>query len=85
MGKYIEKTSHTKGLPAKGKVELLVAAGAVITTNEYQPNLICVVDNGPFEAAAYVYSEKEYMAFNYARDTRPKTWLTWDKVAEMVS
>lgn len=40
--------------------------------------LICVVDNGFFEAAAYCYDDKEYEAFHDKHDVRPKTWLTMD-------
>lgn len=36
--------------------------------------IICVVDNGPFEAAALCYSREEFVEF--ARpDGRPQTWL----------
>jgi hypothetical protein len=47
--------------------------------------LICVVDNGPFEAAAYCYSEKEFEAFTEP-DGRRKKWLVMDKAkAEKLS
>jgi len=41
--------------------------------------LICVVDNGIFEAAGYCYSESEFHAFNEASDHRQKIWLIMDK------
>ena len=42
--------------------------------------LICVVENGFFDAAAYIYSESEYKAFRPTlSDQRPRTWLTMDK------
>ena len=41
--------------------------------------LICVVDNGPFEAAGYAYSLREFEAFSRADDDRVRTWLTMDK------
>jgi len=40
--------------------------------------LICVVDNGFFEAAGYCFSEREFEVFT-APDPRPKTWLLMDK------
>ena len=47
--------------------------------------VVCVVDNGPFEAAAFAFSEAELEEF--ARpDPRPKTWLAMDrKLAEQLS
>ena len=41
--------------------------------------LICVVDNGPFEAAAFCYSEEEFKVFNSPTDTRPKDWILMDR------
>ena len=41
--------------------------------------LICVADNGPFEAACYCYDEREFLAFNVPTDHRPKKWLIMDK------
>jgi hypothetical protein len=40
--------------------------------------LICVVENGPFDAAAYCYNDGELKDFSY-QDGRMKTWLTLDK------
>lgn len=45
--------------------------------------VVCVVNNGIFEAAAYCYSEKEFQAFSRVEDTRPKTWLAFDKVSDV--
>ena len=40
--------------------------------------IICVVDNGPFEAAAFAYNDMELREF--ARpDPRPKAWLLMDR------
>ena len=43
--------------------------------------LICVVDNGLFEAAAFCYNGDEFSAFSDPRDGRPKTWvvMAYDK------
>ena len=47
--------------------------------------LICIVDNGMFEAAGFVYNEQEYNAFAYP-DGRPRTWLIMDReTAEKLS
>ncbi len=36
--------------------------------------IICVVDNGPFEAAAFAYSQEELNAFSFY-DERPRVWV----------
>ena len=45
---------------------------------EFQPNLICVIHNGHFDAAAYAYSreEFEYMARMSETDKRSRLWFT---------
>jgi len=41
--------------------------------------IICVIDNGPFEAAGYCYSPREFEEFSDPMDSRRKTWLLIDK------
>ena len=41
--------------------------------------LICVVNNGSFEAAGYCFSANEFDAFSRPSDVRPKKWLIMDK------
>ena len=74
MGYYINETSTGKELPAIGKAMALINDGAKEVQPEFQPNLICVVNNGMFDAAAYAYSEKEFNVFSQP-DGRLKTWL----------
>lgn len=40
--------------------------------------LICVVDNGMFEAAAFAYDDREFKEFSNPKDFRPKTWVLMD-------
>ncbi len=41
--------------------------------------ILCVVDNGPFEAAGFCYNEEELEAFKPTRyDGRPRQWLMLD-------
>ena len=40
-------------------------------------SLVCLVDNGPFVAAAVAYSEEEMRVFSRS-DGRPKTWYVID-------
>jgi len=47
--------------------------------------IICVVDNGPFEAAGFCHSEREFECFTNP-DPRPKRWLIMDlKLAQKLS
>jgi hypothetical protein len=62
-------------LPASGKAQKLIEDGAKVVNAEFQPNLVCVVDNGFFEAAGYCFNENEFEAFNSPSDPRPKIWL----------
>lgn len=83
MGKYINKTSTGKGLSAFGKARELIADGAKMVSDEsYQENMICVVENGMFEAAGYAFCEAEYEAFKRP-DGRPKIWLVHPLASEL--
>lgn len=81
MGYYINKVGG-KDLPAKGKAIQIIADGGTRVDNEFQENLICVVDNGFFEAAAYCYSLEEFNEFN-KNDGRSKIWVTHPKAKEL--
>lgn len=86
MGQYINKTSTGERLGPMffQKREGLIADGATqISDKEFVPNMICIVDNGMFGAAAYCYSEEEYRVFRRP-DGRQKVWLTHPKAAELV-
>lgn len=41
---------------------------------KFMENLVCVVDNGLFEAAGYCFSEAEFIEFR-RNDGRPKRWF----------
>ena len=82
MGYYINQNSKGQGLPALCKVSALIADGATITDASFKENLVCVVNNGPFEAAGYMYSENEFNQF--ARpDGRDKIWLVYPHAKEL--
>ena len=85
MGKYINSINGVV-LPANadGKCERLLMVGATeVDGTEYDPNLVCVVDNVIFEAAAWAYDEREYEVF-CREDGRPKRWFILDNVEEHV-
>ena len=76
MGFYIQG-------PQSGKAKFLQAKHDCIeipqpkSFDEIEADLalICVVDNGPFEAAGYCFSPGEFKIFTDPEDHRPKTWL----------
>lgn len=82
MGYYIE-TEGVKGkaeyLADRHEAEILPQAPDTFEDVPENKALICVVDNGPFEAAALCYSIEEFAEFNEAGDPRPKIWLLMDK------
>lgn len=41
--------------------------------------VIGVVSNGLFDAAAYIYNDRELQAFTDPSDSRPKVWLLMDR------
>ena len=83
MGYYINCES------AKGKaVYLMDVYGAERIPAVYHDSieslpedkaLICVVDNGSFEAAGLMYDQKELDSFALDGTGRPKTWLLLDR------
>lgn len=86
MGAYINKING-KALPMKGKAKFIIdnVDGAIRTseTDMFSENIVCVVDNGMFEAAAYIYSNSELHAFAES-DGRPKTWLSVPNASKLV-
>jgi hypothetical protein len=83
MGKYINQTSKGAIQASAGaKARAILEDGAIFIPQpkEFVPNLVCIVDNGFFGAAAYCYSEEEFKVFNDPSDHRPKKWFIWDKV-----
>ncbi len=90
MGYYIQTSVN------KGKARAIVATlgGTIVSQSEAKEamkdatkGVICVVDNGPFEAAAFCYSDSEFAEFTRADDYfRPKQFVILDrKIAEKES
>ena len=44
-----------------------------------EDGIVCLVDNGPFRAAAICYNEGEILAFHDPNDSRPKKWFKVSK------
>ena len=69
------------GSSAKSKCDAILSDGGIEIPkpDKFKPNLICVVDNGMFGAAAYAYCDREFNDFNVSTDRRPKRWFVWEK------
>ncbi len=86
MGYYLNTTAAGRNLPALGKAAMLIKECQAAPTAPLAPSqlpadqaLICVVCNGPFDAAALVYDDQEYQEFSREDDRRPKMWLRMDR------
>jgi hypothetical protein len=85
MGKYVNQIKGIQlGSSFNSKCEKLSKMGAIhVDDSAFIENMVCVVDNGFFAAAAYAYSESEYNQFKQI-DGRPKKWFTLENVSEYV-
>ena len=82
MGQYLNKNPQGEFLPAKGKAKAIEQfPGAMInatTPRTWQQNLVCVVDNGIWDAALWVRDKDELdrvLRSINAGDNRPMVWL----------
>lgn len=86
MGFYINRTKDGVGwLPAKDKADALINEGARMLSRaptEMMDNLVCVVENAAFHAAAYVSDAQELRDFTDPADPRRKTWLIVENAAD---
>lgn len=72
MGYYINGI----GTSFKEKLANLKKNHAAIETDStFKDNLVCLIDNGPFAAAAYAYSSEERDAFANDASGRRMIWL----------
>lgn len=90
MGYYLEVPSPQQRFDkAKtlceihGGIEISLQEAQNLIKNPESTAVVCVVNNGVFEAAAYCYSEKEFQAFSRNDDHRPKTWLAFENVSNI--
>ena len=85
MGYYINKVKGETA-PTTDKAEFLrahAAAREIPRPSALCPDLVCVVSNGFFDAAAYVYSPAELAEFSQDTDPRPRKWLIVPGAAEL--
>jgi hypothetical protein len=86
MGWYIPgpNTGKTQDILAKHDAIPLDDAQQVEDAFDAGWGVVCVVDSGPFEAAAFCHSKAELQEFSFS--SKPKTWLAMDReLAEMLS
>lgn len=85
MGFYIQRTARGEALGANDKARLLLQdeGARKVEGEEWEPNLICVVDNGGFQAAAFCYNRREFQDFRIPQDLRPKYWIVHPRAAEL--
>lgn len=89
MGYFIDQLPDGSVLPKLGKAELLLkhveGSKIIEKPTEFAPDLVCVVDNGPFEAAGYMYDprELEYVLKSLENDKRPYVWLMVPGAAQL--
>lgn len=77
MGLYINENSKGETLNLDKADAILQDGGVEIDTpTEFTDDLVCVVDNGIFEAAAYAYSPAEMNEFALP-DGRDKRWFKY--------
>jgi hypothetical protein len=87
MGLYINQLRDGRPLPAQNKARFLIEnAGATVidvpkSESDWRANMVCVVENGPFDAAGYAWTPREMMDFAHPTDHRRKTWLIVPDVA----
>ena len=79
MGYYIQCSAPTgkarEIIEKLDGIEISAAEAEMIIREDIGGAVICVVDNGLFEAAAYCHSLREFQDFTRPDDDRPKTWL----------
>jgi len=85
MGVYINHNSNGMPLPTCNKADYLLLDGGteIDQPEKFIENLICVIENGPFDAAGYIYSKSEFEAFVDPQDPRPKRWIIHQDAAKL--
>lgn len=80
MGVYIEVPFATeKAMQLKRDYGAqVILRPKLLTEVPKGKTLICVVENGMFDAAGIIFSQSELEAFSETRTGRPRTWLLMD-------
>ena len=83
MGKYINDIQGERlGTTFEQKCHALQHFGAIEADGEqFEKDLVCVVDNGPFAAIGYAFNSAEYEEFKSPCGRR-KQWYTLENASE---
>jgi len=81
MGYYIQVPEHKN---KAGQLQFMYNAMRIPQPMSFgrvpaSKALICVINNGRFEAAGYIYNEREFKEMNNPDDRRDRVWLLMDK------
>lgn len=82
MSYYVDRNSKGHTLNTLYKAKQLVEDGGTEVEPAFQENLICVISNAHFDAAAYCHNEEEFKRFNMS-DGRIKTWVVHPNAKEL--
>lgn len=91
MGRYLQVDSRGRLLGALTKASALIIDGAVplaaapLTAQAPDGSypFVCVICNGLFEAAAWIFSDVELRDCTDPADPRQKTWLHYPAAAQL--
>lgn len=85
MGRYINEIGGNP-LPRTGKATAILSvnpeARRIPEPTEWSDDLVCVIENGIFDAAGYAFSPEQMQAFKEPCGRR-KTWLLVPGAAEL--
>lgn len=90
MGKYINMIDGIPmGASFDSKCSVLENNGATkidrpVLATIWQEGMVCVVNNGPFAAAGYAYSEREMKEFSYPGDQRQQQWYLFPDASKWI-
>lgn len=81
MGYYVQGPNHGKVRHIQDNMQGKVVSREEAALHIDAPDLavVVVVNNGPFDAAAFAYSEDEFKEFTRPDDRRPKTFMLADR------
>lgn len=83
MGMYLEvegnKAETLRNLGCEDVTLIAELSSGMESFKTANKLLVCVVDNGGWQAAALCLNNHEYARFNQASDPRPKTWFLVEK------
>ena len=78
MGRYVNPETGTKEQWLRNNgVEITEAPKEIKADDDFYP--VCLVNNGPFTAAAIAAHERDLKEFTREDDLRPKTWYAVKK------